>query len=65
MRSRYDSEAYALYIRFAETPVAESEEVRPGIVLDFDSDGKVVAIEVLDASEHLTGGTQLDKLDAA
>jgi uncharacterized protein YuzE len=64
MRSRYDSEADALYIRFAETAIVESEEVRPGIVLDFDADGKVVAIEVLDASEHLTSRAKLDQ-DAA
>jgi uncharacterized protein YuzE len=65
MRSRYDSEADALYIRFAETPVMESEEVRPGIVLDFDAEGRVVAIEVLDASEHLTSSTKLNELSAA
>lgn len=65
MRSRYDSEADALYIRFAEAPVVESEEVRPGIVLDFDADGKVVAIEVLEASEQLTSTANLKTLDAA
>ena len=36
-----------------------------GIVLDFDSAGKVVAIEVLDASEHLASGMDLTKLAAA
>lgn len=65
MRTRDDSEADALYIRFADESVQESEEVAPGIVLDFDSAGKVVAIEVLDASEHLASGTDLTKLVAA
>ena len=65
MRTRYDRAVDALYIRFAETTVVENEEIRPGIVLDFDADGKVVAIEVTDASEHLAHGTDLATLTAA
>ncbi len=65
MKTLYDPEADALYLRFADTPVAESEEVRPGIMLDFDASGRIVAIEVLDASEHLTGGIDLAHLAAA
>lgn len=64
MRSRYDNEADALYIRFAESPISDSEEVRPGIVLDFDAQGKVVGIEILEASEHLAGGTDFAGLAA-
>jgi uncharacterized protein YuzE len=45
--------------------VVESEEIRPGIVLDFDANGKVVAIEMIDASEHLASGTDLRALSAA
>ena len=62
MRSTYFTESDSLYIRFAEMPIVESEEVRPGIVLDFDVDGKVVAIEVVDASEHFTGKANLNEL---
>ena len=65
MRARYDTEADALYIRFAEAAIHESEEVLPGIVLDFDASGKVVAIEVLDASEQLAKGADLSDLVAA
>ena len=65
MRTRYNRESDALYIRFAETEVSESEEVRPGIVLDFDSEGRVVGIEVLDASEHPAAGADLRRLSAA
>jgi len=59
MKTLYDAEADALYVRFSETTVVESEEVSEGVVLDFDGDGRIVAIEVLDASKHLAAGTQL------
>jgi len=59
MKTIYDSETDALYVRFADTPVIESEEVAEGVILDFDADGRIVAIEVLDASRHLTPGAKL------
>ena len=44
----------ALYIRFDPTAkIIESEEVEPGVVLDFDDAGRVVAIEVLSLSERV------------
>lgn len=65
MRSYYDAETDALYLRFAETPVSESEEVHPGIVFDFNAEGRIVAIEILDVTEHLASGADLQKLTAA
>lgn len=65
MRTHYDAEADALYVRFTEASVSESEEVRPGIVFDFDADGRIVAVEILDASEHLAQGADLKTLSAA
>jgi uncharacterized protein YuzE len=59
MRTTYDAKADALYVRFAETAIVESEEVSDGIVLDFDADGRIVAIEVLDAKKHLAAGPTL------
>jgi uncharacterized protein YuzE len=57
MKTIYDPKADALYVRFAETSVIESEEVADGVVLDFDANGKIVAIELLDASKHVSAGT--------
>ena len=65
MRTSYDREADALYVRFTEAPVIESEEVRPGIVLDYDAHGRIIAVEILDASEHLASGADLQGLSAA
>lgn len=52
MRFGYDLEVDALYLRLSESKVLESEEVQPGIVLDFDENGNVVGVEVLNASKR-------------
>ncbi len=65
MKSRYDAETDALYVRFADVPVVESEEIRPGLILDFDADGRIVAVEILDASEHISSDADLRHLTAA
>ncbi|MGE0502677.1 MAG: DUF2283 domain-containing protein [Rhizobiaceae bacterium] len=53
VKLEYDPVANAAYIRFSSQPVEESEEVSEGIVLDFDSDGRVVGMEFLAARDHL------------
>lgn len=50
----YDAEANAAYIRLSGAKVLESEEVSPGVVFDFDSDGHIVGIELLDAKGQLS-----------
>lgn len=47
MKLRYDEEADALYLRLDDSTVYESDEVQPGIILDFDASGQVVGIEIL------------------
>lgn len=56
MKTLYDKETDALYVRFADGAVTESEEVAPGVVLDFDSSGRILAFEILKASRHLAPG---------
>jgi uncharacterized protein YuzE len=58
MKTIYDREADALYVRFADASIVESEEVADGVVLDFDAEGRIVAIELLDASKHVAAGAQ-------
>jgi uncharacterized protein YuzE len=65
MKSRYDAEADALYVQLADARITGSEEVRPGIVLDFDTAGRVVGIEILDASRHVAEGADFAHLVAA
>ena len=47
MRMKLDTDADALYIRFDDAKIVESEEVSDGIILDFDAGGRVVGLEML------------------
>lgn len=53
MRLKIDRENDALYFRLDETVIVESDEVQPGVILDFDSNGRVVGIEILDLSTRI------------
>lgn len=50
MKIHYDRESDSLYINFSDRKNIESEEVVPGFVLDFDSENKVVGVEIDHAS---------------
>jgi uncharacterized protein YuzE len=52
MKIEYDPKADAMYIRLLVGTVAESDEVRPGVVFDFDAAGRVLGIEMLDVSKR-------------
>jgi uncharacterized protein YuzE len=47
MKVHFDEKSDALYLRLDDSPIVESEEVRPGILLDFDARAEVVGIEIL------------------
>lgn len=53
IRIRYDAEANAAYMRLSESRIVESAEVSPNLVLDYDQDGHIVGIEMLDARSQL------------
>ncbi|MFH1170492.1 MAG: DUF2283 domain-containing protein [Candidatus Vogelbacteria bacterium] len=52
MKFHYDKKVDALYLRFNEERYYESDEVSPGIILDYNQKGKIIGLEVLDASKH-------------
>ena len=52
MKVIYDRDTDSLTVIFAESPVFESDEDKPGIVLDYDADGNLVSLEILDASRR-------------
>jgi uncharacterized protein YuzE len=54
MRLKIDRESDALYFRLDESQIVESEEIQPGVVLDFDAEGNVVGLEMLSISKRLT-----------
>jgi uncharacterized protein YuzE len=51
MRIEYDKESDALYVRLQEKYVARTVEVEEGLNLDFDENGKLIGLEVLDATD--------------
>jgi uncharacterized protein YuzE len=53
MRVHFDEKADAVYMRLDESKIIESQEVQPGIVLDFNEDNQVVGIEILNVRQRV------------
>ena len=64
MKTTYDPEVDAFYLYFGSSAVSESIEVRPGIVLDFDAEGRLLGVEVLDASKSLPKTVNLGGMES-
>jgi uncharacterized protein YuzE len=60
MKIRYYPETDSLYIDLVDHPSVDSQEVRPGIVLDFDADGNLVGIDI----DHASKVANLSQLEA-
>jgi uncharacterized protein YuzE len=52
MKLKVDPEADALYLRLDDSRIIESEEVAPGVVLDFNEQNQVVGVEILGISKR-------------
>jgi uncharacterized protein YuzE len=53
MKTHYDEKSDALYLRLDESKIIESEEVQPGIVLDYNDNKQVVGVEILRVKERV------------
>lgn len=56
MKLNYDNQADALYLRLDDSKSLESEEVAPGIILDFNEKNQVVGVEMLSLSKRTGAG---------
>jgi uncharacterized protein YuzE len=54
MRIEVDKKSDALYFRLHEQKIVESEEVQPGVILDYDETNQVVGVEFLSVSKRAT-----------
>ena len=52
MRVRIDKAADAVYLNLTDRPIKDSAEVADGIVVDYDNEGRIVGVEILDASKR-------------
>ena len=55
MKLRVDQKADALYLRLGDSTIVESEEVSPGVVLDYNESNEVVGVEMLGLSKRSPG----------
>ena len=53
MKVTYDPEVDVLRIVFSSMPIEESDEEKPGVILDYDKDGNIVGLEILEASKRM------------
>ena len=52
MKIEYDNQVDAIYIRLQEKYVTRTVEIEDGLNIDLDEDGKLIGLEVLDATER-------------
>jgi uncharacterized protein YuzE len=61
MKVRYDRKTDTLSLVLRDNaPVVESDEDKPGVILDYDIDGNLVSLEILDASRRVTDARKVD-----
>lgn len=60
MKVIYDPETDTLTIIFSEAVVAESDEAKPGVVLDYDEVGNLISLEIFDASQRVPFPTRIE-----
>ncbi len=60
MKVTYDPDVDVLRIIFRDAPVEESDEDKPGVILDFDAAGAVIGMEILNASAQTDNPRSVD-----
>jgi uncharacterized protein YuzE len=61
----YDPEVDVLRILFSSAPIDESDKDKPGVILDYDKDGNIVGMEILNASKRVDDPGAVEFVNAA
>ena len=51
MNIKFDKETDIIYLKFSDKDVFQSDEDKPGVIIDYDKEGNIIGIEILDASK--------------
>ncbi len=60
MKVKYDQEVDVLTIQLSNAPVEESDQDKPGVILDYDKNGNLVGLEILNASKRMENPRTLE-----
>lgn len=60
MKADYDSQVDILTVVFSDAQVMESDEIKPGVILDYDAAGNVIGLEILDASHRVQNPSSME-----
>ena len=61
VKFEYDADVDAAYLTLKRSPIAGSEEVRPGIIIDFDKSDGIVGVEILSFTKRFKSRERLIK----
>lgn len=62
MKVVYDAEVDVLRILFSDAAIEESDEEKPGTILDYDQAGNIVGLEILDASKRIANPRSIEHM---
>ena len=65
MKIKYHADVDAVFLRFTDADIRESEEMEIGVIVDLDTDGKIVPLEFLNAKERFSAKAIADFQSAA
>ncbi|MBI2177336.1 MAG: DUF2283 domain-containing protein [Candidatus Tectomicrobia bacterium] len=60
MKVTFDPRTDTLSVILKDSPVSESDEDKPGVILDYDAQGNLVSLEILDASKRVTDARKVE-----
>jgi len=60
MKVKYDKEVDIIYVSFSDEIIFESDEEKEGVILDYSVDGRVIGIEILNASKQVENPAKVE-----